>query len=212
MEFTPDDFKRMMFNVYEADINKSFITQFPELNLYSEFSIKLKSPLDNNKIIKWIAYVYDKNSPYRVKYKDITTRKVQAILDAGYELEGGVFPLEVEDVLKGNNHKVCDMIIAFVKMHYELGYAHVVLLETMYYKIMKDVMLGSSAKIVDLQKTKEQFEAAQNEILNSDKDRGLIKSLYKSINGDKLRLAPEDIAKDILEKGKADSITDNGDY
>ena len=212
MEFTPDDFKRMMFNVYEADMSKSFITQFPELNLYNEFSVRLKAPLDNNKIIKWIAYVYDKNSPYRVKYKDITTRKVQAILDAGYELENGVFPPEVEDVLKGEHHKVCDMIIAFVKMHYELGYAHVVLLETMYYKIMKDVMLGSSAKIVDLQKTKEQFEAAQNEILNSDKDRGLIKSLYKSINGDKLRLAPEDIAKDILEKGKADSITDNGDY
>jgi len=61
MEFTPDDFKRMMFNVYAADENVSFLTQFPELRLYSEFEKKLKN-LDNNKIIKYIAYVYDKKN------------------------------------------------------------------------------------------------------------------------------------------------------
>ena len=37
MEFTPDDFKRMMFNVFEADMSKTFLDQFPELKLYSEF-------------------------------------------------------------------------------------------------------------------------------------------------------------------------------
>jgi hypothetical protein len=211
MEFTPDDFKRMMFNVYEADMNKSFLTQFPELNLYDEFSERL-SNLDRNKIIKYICCVYDKNSPYKVKYKDITTRKVQAIMDAGYPLENGVFDKEVEDVLQGRNPKVADMVIAFVKLHCDLGYSHVVLLESMYYKTMKDVMLGQSAKILELQKTKEAYEAAMNDILEHDKDKGLARSLYKSINSDKLRLSPEDIAKDILEKGKADQISDDGDY
>lgn len=87
MEFTPDDFKRMMFNVYEADMSKSFLTQFPELNVYEEFSKRLPTQLDRNKIIKWICYVYDKNSPYRVKYKDLTQRKVRAMIDAGHNLE-----------------------------------------------------------------------------------------------------------------------------
>ena len=133
-------------------------------------------------------------------------------MDAGYPLENGVFDKEVEDVLQGRNPKVADMVIAFVKLHCDLGYSHVVLLESMYYKTMKDVMRGQSAKILELQKTKEAYEAAMNDILEHDKDKGLARSLYKSINSDKLRLSPEDIAKDILEKGKADQISDDGDY
>jgi hypothetical protein len=204
MEFTPDDFKRLMFNVFEADMSKSFLTQFPELKLYSEFEKKLAPPLDTNKIIKYIAYVYDKNSPYRVKYKDITQRKVRAIIDAGYELEGKTFNKEVEDVLQGRNHKVADMIVAFIKLHCNVGYAHVVLLEAMYFQIMKEVLLGQVAKITDLQKTKEAYEEAMNDVLQNDQDKGLMKSLYKSINNDKLRLSPEDIAHELKEKGKVD--------
>jgi hypothetical protein len=204
MEFTPDDFNRMMFNVYKADMSKSFLQQFPELKLYSEFEKKLAPPLDTNKIIKYIAYVYDKNSPYRVKYKDITQRKVRAIIDAGYELEGKTFNKEVEDVLQSRNHKVADMIVAFIKLHYNVGYAHVVLLEAMYFQIMKEVLLGQSAKITDLQKTKEAYEEAMNDVLQNDQDKGLMKSLYKSINNDKLRLSPEDIANDLKEKHKID--------
>lgn len=204
MEFTPDDFKRMMFNVFEADMSKSFLDQFPELKLYSEFEKKLAAPLNTNKIIKYIAYVYDKNSPYRVKYKDITQRKVRAIIDAGYELEGKTFNKEVEDVLQGRNHKVADMIVAFIKLHCNVGYAHVVLLEAMYFQIMKEVLLGQSAKITDLQKTKEAYEEAMNDVLQHDQDKGLMKSLYKSINNDKLRLSPEDIAHELKEKGKVE--------
>lgn len=210
MEFTPDDFKRMMFNVYAADENVSFLTQFPELRLYSEFEKKLKN-LDNNKIIKYIAYVYDKNSPYRVKYKDITQRKVRAIIDAGYGLEGKTFSPEVEDVLQGRDPNVASMIVAFIKLHCNVGYSHVVLLETMYYQILKDVLLGQSAKITDLEKTKVAYEVAINDILEHDQDKGLLKSLYKSINSDKLRLSPEDIAQDIREKGIAESVTDEED-
>lgn len=204
MEFTPDDFKRMMFNVFEADMSKTFLDQFPELKLYSEFEKKLAAPLNTNKVIKYIAYVYDKNSPYRVKYKDITQRKVRAIIDAGYELEGKTFNKEVEDVLQGRNHKVADMIVAFIKLHCNVGYAHVVLLEAMYFQIMKEVLLGQSAKITDLQKTKEAYEEAMNDVLQHDQDKGLMKSLYKSINNDKLRLSPEDIANELKEKGKVE--------
>lgn len=55
MEFTPDDFKRMMFNVYEADMSKSFLTQFPELNVYEEFSKRLPTQLDGTKLLSGYA-------------------------------------------------------------------------------------------------------------------------------------------------------------
>jgi hypothetical protein len=205
MEFTPDDFKRMMFNVYEADLKKSFVVQFPEMNLYSsEFTKRLPQPLENNRIIKYVAYVYDKNSPYRIKYKDITQRKVRAMIDCGYGLnpETRRFDKEVEDILKGKNPDVADMIIAFVKLHHDVKYSHVVILETLYYQIMKEVQLGQSTKIVDLEKTKIAYEQAINDVLESDQDRGLHAALYKAINSDKLRLAPEDIAQDIRDNGR----------
>ena len=129
---------------------------------------------------------------------------MRAIIDAGYELEGKTFNKEVEDVLQGRNHKVADMIVAFIKLHCNVGYAHVVLLEAMYFQIMKEVLLGQSAKITDLQKTKEAYEEAMNDVLQHDQDKGLMKSLYKSINNDKLRLSPEDIANELKEKGKVE--------
>jgi hypothetical protein len=213
MEFSPDDFSRMMLPVHNADMSKSFISQFPELKLYEEFGKNLITPLETNRIIKYICFVYDKNSPYRIKFKDITQRKVNAILDCGYELEGERFHRDVEDVLQGKNPKVTDMIVAFVKLHYDIGYTHLVILEDMYYRVMKDVFQGISTKIGDLQNTKKAYEDAMGEILQNDQDKGVMKSLYKSMYNDRLKLRPEDIAESIKEKGLTQTIEslDEGD-
>lgn len=211
MEFTPDDFKRMMFNVYEADMSKPFLTQFPELNIYEEFSKRLPGTLDKNKIIKWIVYVYDKNSPYRVKYKDLTQRKVRAMIDAGHGLENDVFPPEVEDVILGKSISVADMTIAFCKMHLDVEYSHLVLLEAMYYKLMRDVFLGNQAKINDLQKIKEDYANALSTVISNDQTKSVHQSLYKSINNDKLKLSPEDIALSIKDNGVQQTIKELDD-
>lgn len=201
MEFTPDDFKRMMFNVYEADIDKPFVQQFPELALYDEFKENLPK-LDRNRIIKYICYVYDKNSPYRVKYKDLTQRKVRAMIDCGYGLtDGNVFPPEIEDVIQGRDYKVADMAIAFIKLHCDLEYAHVLLLEAMYFKAMKNVFLGQNEKIKELNEIKESYTKAQADLVSNDQTKALMQSLYKSINRDRIKLSPEDIASSIKDKG-----------
>lgn len=211
MEFTPDDFKRMMFNVYEADMDKPLQSQFPELNLYEEFSKRLPPPLEKNKVIKWICYVYDKNSPYRVKYKDLTQRKVRAMIDAGHDLEGNTFPPEVEDVILGKYPTVADMIVAYCKLHLDVEYSHLVLLEAMYFKLMRDVFLGNQAKINDLQKIKEDYANAINTVISNDQSKGVLQSLYKSINNDKLKLSPEDIALSIKDQGVQQTIKELDD-
>lgn len=218
MEFTPDDFKRMMFNVYEADMSKSFLTQFPELNVYEEFSKRLPTQLDRNKIIKWICYVYDKNSPYRVKYKDLTQRKVRAMIDAGHNLEYDeasnkeIFNEEIEDVILGKSISVADMTVAFCKLHCDVDYSHLVLLEAMYYKLMRDVFLGNQAKITDLQKIKDDLANAIATVLQNDQAKSVVKSLYQSINKDKIKLSPEDIAISIQDNGLKQTIRElNGE-
>lgn len=201
MEFTPDDFKRMMFNVYEADMDKPFIHQFPELALYDEFKENLPQ-LDRNTIIKYICFVYDKNSPYRVKYKDLTQRKVRAMLDAGYALnDRQEFDKPVEDVIQGRDYKAADMAIAFIKLHCDLEYSHVILLESMYFSAMKNVFLGKNEKIKELNEIKDSYTKAQNDLVSNDQTKAMMQSLYKSINRDRIKLSPEDIATSIKDKG-----------
>lgn len=214
MEFSPDDFKRMMFNVYEASPDLDFTETFPELRLYDAFKKNLTvdgltKPVDKNKIIRYIAYVYDKNSPYRIKYKETGQRKVVAILDAGFELQGNTFPEYIEDILYDRNHKVVDMVVAFLQLHYDTTYRHLVLLETMYEKKLKEVLLGGGKdKVSELDAIRASIEATKKELLQEEQNRGLVKSLYKAINSDKLEMAPEDIALKLKNQGLAQTVSD----
>ena len=201
MEFAPSDFNRLMIDVYNADMSVPFVNQFHQLQIYTECSDIIPKKLERNKIIKWIVYVYDKGSPYRDKYKNLTQRKVQAMIDAGYGLEGEFFPKEIEDILQGKNERVCNMIIAYIKLHCDAEYAHLILLEAMYFQIYREVLSGITQKIGELEKTKEAYTNAIHTVLMNDKDKGLLSALYKSINNDKVKLRPEDIAKSIREKG-----------
>ncbi len=201
MEFAPSDFNRLMIDVHNADMSKPFVKQFHQLQIYSEFSKPIPKNIDRNKLIKWIVYVYDKHSPYRDKYKNVTQRKVQAMLDVGYDIEGDRFAFEVEDILQGKNTNVCDMIISYIKLHCDAEYSHLILLEAMYFQIYAEVLKGTTQKIVELEKTKEAYSNAIHTVMMNDKDKGLLEALYKSINNDKVKLRPEDIAKSIREKG-----------
>lgn len=201
MEFTPDDYKRMMFNVSAIPDDSDILDAFPEMKLYQEFSKRIPDGISKNKIIRYICLVYDKNSPFKMKYKDLTQRKVRVIMDVGFEMVDKKFPEEIEDVIKGKTPVVNDMAIAFIKMHNDISYSHLVMMETLYYQKMKDVFYGSADKITEIQKIKESFEAAQKDVFMGDQDKSLLESLYKSINQDKIRLAPEDIAQSIIDKG-----------
>jgi hypothetical protein len=93
------------------------------------------------------------------------------------------------------------MIIAYIKLHCDAEYAHLILLEAMYFQIDREVLSGITQKIGELEKTKEAYTNAIHTVLMNDKDKGLLSALYKSINNDKVKLRPEDIAKSIREKG-----------
>lgn len=210
MEFAPSDFNRLMIDVTKADMSVPFVKQFHQLQLYSEFSKLPTKTLEVNRIIKWIVYVYDKGSPYRDKYKNLTQRKVQAMMDVGYDLqeESQRFIPDIEDVLMGHNHYVNAMIIAYIKLHCDAEYSHLLLLESMYFTIYGQVLSGITQKIGELEKTKEAYSQAIDIVLMNDKNKGLVAELYKSINSDKIKLRPEDMAKAIKEKGAQNAATE----
>jgi hypothetical protein len=217
-EFLKEDYYGMQINVNEADMETDFLLQYPDLRLNPEFAVNLDirvssaepdAPpkiikIDRNKIIKYVALAYDKHSPFVKKYKEPNVRKYHAMVEAGYTIVGKKFERHIEDIVSNSNTKVADMVVCYLKMHNNLQYAHLIMMENLYYNKQKEIYLNqqsSSLRVKELEDIKTNYENAQRELLAQDTDAKLLKSLYHSIIKDKLGLAPEDIAKSLKEKG-----------
>lgn len=218
-EFLKEDYSGMLINVNEADTDKDFLLQFPELRLHPEFSKNLDVSIpskeegappriiriDRNKILKFVALSSDKESPFRKKYADPLVRNVHCIQEAGFKMKDDKFPKEIEEIIESRNHKVADMIVSYIKLHNNIDYSHFVMLETMYYGKLKDVYLNSlsaSLKVAELDAIKKSFLQAQRDLLGNDSAKALVNSLYRAVNNDKIDLSPESIANKMNEKGK----------
>lgn len=207
-EFLDTDFDGLMFNIHRADPSVDYRDIFPELRMFPEFSAPIDPKLDRQTILRYVIYAYDKNSPFRSKYKDLLARKVNAMLFAGYDMVDGKFPSHIEDVLECRNFKTNEMILGYCKLHYSISYRHLVLCEAMYQNKEREVMLNqTSIKMTELNAVRDAYEKAQNEFLQGENSKGVIKSLYASINRERLALAPEDIAKSIKEKGYENAVS-----
>lgn len=203
-EFSASDFNGLTVNVYQAPKGRDLLKVFPELKLHKSFTKLMTDGLNKNDVIRYVIYVYDKESPYRKKYKDISRRKIYCALEAGFQLnENKEFDNVVEAMMDGRDERVNDMIVEYVKMHYDVKYSYVVMMEAIYYNNLKKAVSddGKMGKITELTAVQSELEKAQKELLAQDNNRGLMKSLYGKIDNDRLDLSPEDIARKIKEKG-----------
>jgi hypothetical protein len=209
-EFSASDFDGLHINVYQTPKGKDLLKIFPELKLHAAFTKVMAEGLNRNDVIRYVVYVYDKESPYRKKYKDVNTRKIHCALEAGFSLnENNEFSASIERMINGGDEKVNDMIVEYVKMHYDVKYSYVVMMEAIYYDNLIKAMVDGTAmgKISDLKQVQEELEKAQKELLAQDNNRGLIKALYGKIDSDRLELSPEDIARKIKDRGYAGAIS-----
>ena len=61
------DFESLMLpNIFDLDDKESAYEKYPLLQKYQEFNVKIK---DYNKVIKYISFVYDINSPLNTELK-----------------------------------------------------------------------------------------------------------------------------------------------
>lgn len=75
--YTEADFKRTLFNPLHEDM----FARYPQLSM-----IKGISPEINNRVMKYIACVYDYQSPFVRDYRNLVVRKQEAARFAGYSL------------------------------------------------------------------------------------------------------------------------------
>ena len=119
MTFKDSDFSEMMCNIKALPKNKTILEAFPILANQKEFQEEIA---DKEKVLAWIIYCFDMDSPF-VKYiTDINRRMLDVALFVGYEKNAkGLFGEDVEQMLKFNKGEVNMMIIRYV----QIGRAHV---------------------------------------------------------------------------------------
>ncbi|MBU1067767.1 hypothetical protein KKE60_08270 [Patescibacteria group bacterium] len=199
MEFEKEDFDGLMFNVNELEASRSVLRTFPGLNIFKEFD-KKKCKLDFNKVLKYIIYVYDKNSPLRREYVNILKRKAKALKLAGFiKDDNDVWGKDIENMILCQDKHINSMIIRFLRLHRNAKYAYLIALEENYYKMLEKMIEGKMAPS-DYQvfsKMKDEIEDEAIEILNQDDLKALKEDLYRYVDYEKLNIMPEDYAEQI---------------
>lgn len=213
MEFNAEDFKHLRYNPYGLKEGASILENFPELARHEEYAAKIE--LDQNKVLKYIIYAYDRRTPLLVE-KNLIRRKMDACKLAGFKLEGKKYPDNVEAMIKGENAVINKMICCFVRSQKNAHYALMVAgLENFYDNIGKLSEPSKSSDMDELNRKAKLYEQTVKMIssLESNADEifnGDVQLMYEAdeIDGEengRIKSFPEHIAT-LREEGSLDKM------
>lgn len=207
LQFTPIEFRGMMYNPSKVPENESVFKVFPELSKYKIFKKSPGPELDNNLVMLYVFCMYDKSTPYRGQYTDVLKRKIEIAHDIGFKMDKkGIFEEPVEDMLKGKNTIVNCKVVEFVRIQRSFKYTYLVTIEASYYNVMLEVMQGATKRIPDLRGIQEELEETMVDILNEDENPHLKDAVLRYVEEERLQLRPEDIALKLAENEQPISI------
>jgi len=198
--FAESEFKDMMFDVSVVQPPKHVITAYPRLRKIKEFKTKF-TRLSKDKVIRYIMLLYDKNTPFRIKFNDVLIRKIEAAKGAGWEIvDQGLFDEDVEKLLRGENKQVNRMIVAFVRLHRNFKYSYLIALEETFYRFLLETIQGEAKNLGQMKSTQKELEEEVTELLNQDKNPYVKEELLRYVEESRLNLRPEDIARIAKQK------------
>jgi hypothetical protein len=132
MNFQPTDFKNMLCNIYELPDNADLFIHFKNQLDYPEYKAECPN-FDKQKIIRYIAYAYDKNSPLH-RENDLQKRKKTACELA--KIKGND-----KQWLAGNTDKaIRRMIVRYVKQQNNIDFATLMGMWENYWNVLEQVM------------------------------------------------------------------------
>lgn len=190
----------MLYNVHAVPSGKKVLDAFPTLKKYTEFTKALKG-LDKNKIICYIFYCYDKQSPLQ-SIDNLFHKRYESALLAGFEAGSDKkFDEATEAALMCQNKDVNAMIVRFLRDQADDDFAYLSVLRDAFYAELPKVQKGDLDNSEKLDKIKKRIEVLVREISAGDDSRELTLELYEFMEKEKLNMRPEDVA-DTLQKGE----------
>lgn len=198
--FDDKDFDGLMLKgIVNLTDKDNALEKYPFLKRYPAFNIEHK---DYNKILKYIAFAYDKNTPLHI-ISDVQARKNNAAKLAGIQLKSDLF----NNVVVMPDDDMVQMILWYIRMHKDLDYAEYIISYESYWnqqqKLYQD-SVGKGEKTKDFlansKELRERIDVLRMTIFHGDKSKTLIEALDTMVE-EELLLSPEHIAK-MLKKGK----------
>lgn len=210
-QFNAGDYNLMRFNPTILAKGEKPLEKFPILARFVSFTrIQEEFPYDANKIIKYILYCYDPNSPAVIQIPDIFKRKSWCGHAAGFSIdpETTVFKVKYYDILNCEIETINYAIIDFCSLFGSVTYMSLVTgYESLYRKqrtMSQDIDDSVKKTVLDLEKVRgelwKQIQTLQKDIQEleyqylNDRNTYLVKNLYRLVNEDvykRLQLTPE---------------------
>jgi hypothetical protein len=200
-EFDSKDFENLLLKgIYDLTDKDDILEKYPQLKKYPEFNKKVKHPV---RVLKYIAFVYDKNTPFHI-ISNIMARKIEAANIAGISKNDE----DYANILGCRNTEVCGMIIRYIRMHKDLDYSEYIVVNEAYYNQQQKLISDDTSSI---DKTKDliansnalrsRIDILRSELLNNDTNKTLERELEEAIEEEQLMVKPELMAKLIRDKG-----------
>lgn len=211
-ELRRKDFNKLLLNCYGVHDDDDIFKVFPILTKYPEFGKRIKAkegdePIEalhnRTKLIKYIIFAYDPNSPFQV-IEDTLDRRAEAALEAGYETTNKKFPDAVDMMIRCIWPEVNRMIIRYCMMNHPDDYTILVV----YQERLRKELEALSAPEVDTKDVKQiilnirafeyEINLKKDRLLAGNQDTFINRTLFEYMESKKLGLTPEDISKQLV--------------
>lgn len=205
-EYTTADFKKLLYPVFDIPEAKSIMEVLGNDKLnYPEFKVTIGAhgfaPGDKDRVIRYIACVYDMNSPFHKDYEDVNKRKIAACMYVGFEADDkGRFEDHVENMMLCRKDYIVDMIVRYCRNYRSLDYSLLVALWDDYYMKIKNIHNPDiEYKISDITGLRNEIIRLTEIFISGDDSEELIGNLYKHLEEESLGIRPEDIAMKLRD-------------
>ena len=193
-DFDPKDFEALMLrDILNLSDNEDALEKYPILKKHKAFNVQLPH---YNRILKYIAFAYDKNTPFHV-ISDVMSRKSESMKLAGLKRDFELY----EQCVFASDDRIAGMIMWYVRLHKNLDYTDYIVAYESYYnqqqKMLQDsVGDGEKTKdfIANTRNLRSEIDRLRLVLFNNDKSSDLTNKL-DTIVEEELQLSPEHIAK-----------------
>ena len=197
--FKDTDFKNLTWKIHEIDESSKIELVIPTIKLYPEFNVPLS--VSKIKVIKYIVYLYDSNTPLRVIDNFFTRKKQAADLAKFPKDDNGDYDKDYEDIVFGKNKEVNRMVIRYCRVQRSPQMAQLVIYEEGYYNELHTLKTDNEMKPSDrvnllknIDTIATKIEQLSGRFLSGDDGATIKGQLFDEIENEELQLTPEDIA------------------
>lgn len=132
--FDKKDFSKLKYNVEEIPKGDNILDHFEDLRQLHSFSgMKKKTDkgYDRQKIFRYIVFMYDKNSPFVLRYNSFEKRFEEAISYVGFDKNEDL----IKDVFNLHDQSIKQMVVEFCILMSDLKWASLMQNYHTYYEI-----------------------------------------------------------------------------